>query len=47
MSMGGNSVIAQARKEAAQTGYKKVSNLSNFNSANNGLGALHLPELKE
>jgi hypothetical protein len=45
MSMGGNSVIAQARKEAAEHGYKKVNNLSNFNSANSGLGALHLPNI--
>lgn len=32
--MGGNSVIAQARKEAAQHGYKKVSGLTNFNAPN-------------
>jgi len=30
MGLGGNNDIAQARREAAAHGYKKVSNLSNF-----------------
>lgn len=47
MGMGGNSMLAQARKEAAAHGYQKVGGLTNFSSANSGLGALQLPALKK
>ena len=40
MGMGGNSELAKARKEAALHGYQKVSGLTNFGTANSGLGAL-------